>query len=156
MNFLIFLIQQLNACRLQNPIQFVVVLGGPGSGKTTMSQKLCENHQSGGFWLEERPMTGPADHEEAWETTVSASRIAHLSAGALLRHTVKKRGRHWLQIDTLMRDGELVPDHIICSVIAAAIVPIRYHHPNGIVLLDGFPLSENQAQLLDTIGVSHR
>ena len=160
--------------RLRNPIKFVVVLGGLGSGKTTMCKKLCDEYYQNdveSVWKRRRSpsqkrsssrirMQSQSEESEIggtdqYDVTVAASTgnaVAHISAGALLRDTVKKRGRHWLQIDTTMRDGELVPDTIICSCIATAITPFRYNHEGGVVLLDGFPMSEHQADMLDMLG----
>jgi adenylate kinase len=91
----------------------IVLIGPPGSGKGTQSSLLAEHFQ-----------------------------VPQVSTGALLREHVALATRLGAQVSALIAKGELVPDHLVCDVVAA-----RLREPDarrGFVL-DGFPRTQVQA-----------
>jgi adenylate kinase family enzyme/protein-arginine kinase len=72
----------------QPPAHFVFVLGGPGSGKST----VCD-------------------------TLVTQTQLSNLPVGALLRKRVEEGGQYSESIRAAMGQGQLVPDDIIFSLI---------------------------------------
>jgi len=100
--------------RLPRRIKFEVifVLGGPGSGKGTLCEKL--SLQSG---------------------------YEHLSAGDLLREELKSGSQYADMIRTISSQGGLVPAELVISLLSKAMYTIR-NSSNGIkkkFLIDGFP-----------------
>eukprot|EP00951_Prasinocladus_malaysianus_P018367 scaffold146549_cov55-Prasinocladus_malaysianus.AAC.1 len=71
----------------------VVVLGGPGSGKGTLSEKLVEQYG-----------------------------LCHLSSGDLLRAEVASGSDLGKACNTLMVDGKLVPDSVGCGLLKNAMI----------------------------------
>lgn len=133
---------------LQTPIVVVSIIGGPGSGKTTLCKQLAAD-------------------ESLHSVGVS---LCHLSTGSLLRTIAQPRSRgvqhpHAEMIRIMMEGGELVPDNIVCDILQKEITKFRYRAgqyagcaalqtspPTGqlnLVLLDGFPVNVEQANMLD-------
>lgn len=103
--------------QLSNEVIFV--LGGPGSGKGTLCEKLSE--QSG---------------------------YCHLSAGDLLREELKSGSESAEMIKTISSQGGLVPAELVIGLISKAMDTIR-QSSNGRrkkFLIDGFP--RNQENLI--------
>ena len=95
----------------------IVLLGPPGAGKGTQSKRITEHY-----------------------------RIPQVSTGDLLRENVKQGTPLGQQVDALIARGELVPDHLVCDIVAW-----RLREPDaqrGFVL-DGFPRTQKQAAWLD-------
>ena len=95
----------------------IVLLGPPGAGKGTQSHGITQHY-----------------------------RIPQVSTGDLLREHVKQATPLGLEVKELMAKGELVPDHLVCDIVAW-----RLREPDaqrGFVL-DGFPRAEKQAVWLD-------
>jgi adenylate kinase len=95
----------------------IVLLGPPGAGKGTQSHSITQHY-----------------------------RIPQVSTGDLLREHVKQATPLGLEVKELMAKGELVPDHLVCDIVAW-----RLREPDaqrGFVL-DGFPRAEKQAVWLD-------
>lgn len=67
---------------------YIVMLGGPGSGKGTASEKLAEIYN-----------------------------IAHLSTGDMLREEIKKETPLGLEVKDLLSEGKLVSDEIVTKLI---------------------------------------
>ena len=122
--------------RLQTPIRLISLLGGPGSGKSTLCERLLAD-------------------ESLAECGV---RLCHLSTGQLLRQAVQRRSHpQHAMIAVLMADGEPVPDPIVADVLCAEVKRFRYRcaleqqeqeEVNNVALLDGFPFNAAQAQML--------
>jgi len=91
----------------------ILIIGGPGSGKGTICAKLVSDH---GF--------------------------AHLSVGELLRAEVASHSTIGLEVESIMKAGQLVPDDIVMDIVST-----RISHSTCSVLLDGFPRTVKQAEL---------
>ena len=72
---------------------YIVMLGGPGSGKGTASEKLSEIYH-----------------------------ISHISTGDLLREEIKKESELGLQVKGLIAEGKLVSDEIVINLIKNKLV----------------------------------
>jgi adenylate kinase len=99
----------------------LMLLGAPGAGKGTQSSFLKEQFN-----------------------------IPQISTGDMLRAAVRDKTPLGLQVETVMKSGQLVSDEIII-----ALVKERLSQPdcqNG-YLLDGFPRTVNQAQSLIDAGI---
>lgn len=70
-------------------------------------------------------------------------RLAHISTGDILRENRKQGTELGKQAAAYMDSGKLVPDDLIVSMVAEKLLG------DGGFVLDGFPRSEVQAQLLD-------
>lgn len=130
---------------LQTPVVVLSIIGGPGSGKTMLCKRLVAD-------------------ESLRKAGVS---FCHLSTGALLRQAARprhhsKRHPHSEMIRILMDEGELVPNAIVSNIVQNEITEFRYRagryaHCNksqaapqaNLVLLDGFPMTAEQANMLD-------
>ena len=96
----------------------IVLLGPPGAGKGTQSKRIAEHY-----------------------------RIPQVSTGDLLREHVKQGTTLGLQVQALMAKGELVPDNLVCDIVAW-----RLREPDAQrgLILDGFPRTQKQAAWLDS------
>jgi adenylate kinase len=92
----------------------VLLVAPPGAGKGTQAEKLARHYG-----------------------------VAHLSSGELLRQEVKAGTEIGQQASDYLRRGDLVPDELIFTMLAASIV--QASHEGGYVL-DGFPRNLRQAQ----------
>ena len=95
----------------------IVLLGPPGAGKGTQSKRITEHY-----------------------------RIPQVSTGDLLREHVKQGTPLGLQVRDLLAKGELVPDNLVCDIVAW-----RLREPDAQrgFILDGFPRTATQAVWLD-------
>ena len=66
-------------------------------------------------------------------------------------HSLRARRRYIPELAELMDAGKLVPDELICSIVKARLAQ-KDCRDNG-VLLDGFPRTKNQAEVLASVGV---
>src|SRR6478609_1329088 len=96
----------------------IVLLGPPGAGKGTQSKRIAEHY-----------------------------RIPQVSTGDLLREHVKQQTSLGVQVQALMAHGELVPDNLVCDIVAW-----RLREPDAQrgFILDGFPRTQKQAAWLDS------
>jgi adenylate kinase len=96
----------------------IVLLGPPGAGKGTQSKRITEHY-----------------------------RIPQVSTGDLLREHVRHGTALGLQVQEIIARGELVPDHLVCDIVAW-----RLREPDAQrgFILDGFPRTETQAVWLDS------
>jgi len=74
--------------------------------------------------------------------------LAHLSTGDMLRQAVAAETEVGRQAKAIMEEGKLVPDDVICGVVADRIDEADC--ANGFIL-DGFPRTVPQAQALDAM-----
>lgn len=73
--------------------------------------------------------------------------IAHYSTGELLRDEVASGSELGKTIDSYVSAGNLVPLDIVINTIVSAIK----NSPKNVVLIDGFPRSDEQMKALDAI-----
>ncbi len=73
--------------------------------------------------------------------------IAHYSTGELLRDEVAKGSELGKTIDAFVSAGNLVPLDIVINTIVGAIK----NSPKDVILIDGFPRSDEQMKALDAI-----
>lgn len=117
--------------RLNTPVALFAVHGGPGSGKTTVCERLVE-------------LAANVDSDD------SSVAFKHLSSGRLLRSAVRNKSHpEWLAISACMQDGNPVPDQIVLEVMMMEIKRFRFQSDKGVCLLDNFPLNTTQMQLLE-------
>lgn len=97
----------------------LVLFGPPGAGKGTQAKRLEDKYG-----------------------------IAQLSTGEMLRAEVAEQTETGRMADTLMKEGKLVPDALITSMIDTRLD--REDCRNGFIL-DGFPRTVAQAEALDGV-----
>jgi adenylate kinase len=95
----------------------VILLGPPGAGKGTQAKQIVEHYN-----------------------------IPQISTGDILREHVKQGTPLGLQAKALMERGELVPDNLVCDMVAFRLKDEDCHHG---FILDGFPRTAAQAGWLD-------
>ena len=101
----------------------IVFLGAPGSGKGTQAQALAR--------------------QNGWQ---------YLSTGDLLRKLVGSREIRALQAKAFMDRGDLVPDQLMVEILLAQMeIPVQKETSglNDGLILDGFPRTSRQAEVLD-------
>jgi adenylate kinase len=95
-----------------------LIIGAPGSGKTTDAQLIAKKHES----------------------------ITHYSTGDMFRAEVASGSERGALIDSYVSKGNLVPIEIVIETIVTAIK----NAPTDIVIIDGYPRSQEQMTELDT------
>lgn len=101
--------------------RFMLILGKPGGGKGTISQKILEDFP----------------------------RLHHLSTGDLLRQHVRESTKLGKEAKSYMDAGKLVPDHLMIDLVMDDATPVL--EDGGSLLLDGFPRTLCQAEALDQV-----
>ncbi len=96
----------------------VILLGAPGAGKGTQAKTIVEHFG-----------------------------IPQVSTGDLLRDNVERGTQLGLQAKAVMDKGELVPDQLVCDMVAERLS--RPDCARGFIL-DGFPRTVAQAEWLDS------
>ena len=97
----------------------VILFGAPGAGKGTQANFLINEFD-----------------------------LTQISTGDMLREAVKSKTELGKKVETIMANGDLVPDDIIFSLISNRLN--NQDKKNGFIL-DGFPRNLNQAKKLDEI-----
>jgi adenylate kinase len=97
----------------------LVLVGPPGAGKGTQAERLVEDF---GF--------------------------PYYSTGVILRAAIAEGSELGKQVEPLVSNGQLVPDELICEVIAER---FDSGEADDGFLLDGFPRTIVQAEMLDRI-----
>jgi len=103
------------------PIEVLIFLGPPGSGKGTQAEILTEKLN-----------------------------YLHISVGDLLRENISNNTELGKQATSYVNSGELVPDELIIELVNSSIQDLQNKNLQfkG-VILDGFPRTINQAISLD-------
>lgn len=99
------------------------ILGAPGSGKGTQTSRLLKQIPS----------------------------IQSLSSGDILRSHIKNKTSLGNEVSTYMKNGQLVPDSTMVSLISQELQDKRWLDGKTSWLLDGFPRTALQATSLDTV-----
>ncbi|VAW21128.1 Adenylate kinase [hydrothermal vent metagenome] len=97
----------------------IILMGPPGAGKGTQAKFLVDRYS-----------------------------IPQLSTGDILRTAIEEQTPTGLQAKHIMARGDLVPDEIVCGIVAERLDDKAAK--NGFVL-DGFPRTIAQAEALDEI-----
>lgn len=101
--------------KLLTTFRVIFVIGGPASGKGTLSTLLVE---------------------------MMKGMVVHVSSGDLLRLEVRSGSKLGMEVDGIMKRGELVSAEIVIALLEKFI----YNHPGKLLLLDGFPRSIENAK----------
>lgn len=93
-------------------------------------------------------LLGPPGSGKGTAASVLAkdSRWIHLSTGAVLREAIRAGTERGRRIAPYMEGGRLVPDLLVTEIVEER---LEREGPDTTFLLDGFPRTLNQAQLLD-------
>lgn len=94
------------------PARVVLVVGGPGSGKGLLCSRLAKE-----------------------------CNVIHLSCGDMLRDEVAKKTPLGIEVDDIMKRGDLVSSEVITSLLRRRM----RNYPQRRILLDGFPRSLQNA-----------
>ncbi|AXX91859.1 adenylate kinase [Malaciobacter molluscorum LMG 25693] len=94
-----------------------LIIGAPGSGKTTDAELIAEKHEN----------------------------ITHYSTGDMFRAEVASGSQRGKLIDSYVSKGNLVPIDIVIETIVGAIKKA----PTDVVVIDGYPRSQEQMTELD-------
>jgi adenylate kinase len=100
----------------------LVLFGAPGSGKGTQAERLRD-----------------------------AMRLRHVSTGDLLRAAVGAGTELGRRVEGILSKGELVSDEIVLELIKEAVADTRNDPSLQGWMLDGFPRTLGQAEMLDTL-----
>jgi adenylate kinase family enzyme/Ca2+-binding EF-hand superfamily protein len=108
--------------RITAPIHVVYLLGGPGSGKTALGERLVKDLG-----------------------------LIHLSTGEMLRRALRQKENRDVanRIRVSMADGVAVPNDILMPLLQRAIARLRFYRGGGTFVLDGVPVSESQRSQLE-------
>jgi len=77
----------------------------------------------------------------------------HVSTGALLRDALKRQTPVGLLAKSFMDKGSLVPDEVLVGIIDEL---LESADKDDVLLFDGFPRTENQADQLDRLAAKHQ
>ncbi|KAK9371296.1 adenylate kinase-domain-containing protein [Lipomyces kononenkoae] len=105
--------------RLSRPAR-VLLLGPPGSGKGTQTERLLKRFA-----------------------------IPGISSGDILRRNIKDGTDIGLAASSIISQGKLLPDNLMTKVVASELHRRRWLSPSTSWLLDGFPRTQTQANMLD-------
>ncbi len=124
-NFATVAMSSSDADTAENTGKFMLILGKPGGGKGTISNKILNDFPS----------------------------FKHLSTGDLLRKHVRDQTPIGLEAKKHMDNGDLVPDEIMIQLVLndafADSETDETHDEDKSLLLDGFPRTMEQAVALD-------
>jgi len=94
----------------------LILMGPPGAGKGTQAKKICKN-----------------------------LRIPHISTGDLFMKNIEKATPLGLQVQSMIHEGLLVPDHLVVGMVKER---LQEADAKEGFLLDGFPRTLHQGEVL--------
>lgn len=97
----------------------IIIFGPPGSGKGTQSSHLIDKYN-----------------------------LTHVSTGQVIRSEIAAKTEIGKQVDELIENGQLVPDHLIIRLLTDWLE--KQEESNGIIF-DGFPRTTKQAVALKNL-----
>ncbi|TFK54767.1 ADK-domain-containing protein [Heliocybe sulcata] len=109
-------VEQPQAAEHGDGLLRMLIFGKPGAGKGTLSGRLVKKYD-----------------------------ITSLSGGDLLRHEISERTEIGKVAESIMANGDLVPDDLVLKIISSKLDQIRNKH----WILDGFPRTLAQGEMLD-------
>jgi adenylate kinase len=98
------------------PPSHIAIFGRPGSGKSSLAERLSHDH---GYTL--------------------------VLTGELLREAVHRRDPLGVEVESLLKSGNLVPDPAIAALLERTLTD----HGTGRLLFDGFPRTIGQVTILE-------
>jgi adenylate kinase len=75
--------------------------------------------------------------------------VQHISTGAILREEIANKTKLGTEVQAIMASGDLVPDEVVANIIAGKLASVEVREAGFI--LDGFPRTVNQAEILSTL-----
>jgi adenylate kinase len=75
--------------------------------------------------------------------------VQHISTGAILREEIENKTKLGTEVQAIMASGDLVPDEVVANIIAGKLASAEVRETGFI--LDGFPRTVNQAEILSTL-----
>jgi len=84
----------------------------------------------------------------AGRLAAGGSHFRHVSSGDLLRDAVKRQTAAGIEADAYMKRGDLVPDALIAQMVSDLTRGVEKGYT---LLLDGFPRTTPQAEMLDAV-----
>jgi len=75
--------------------------------------------------------------------------VQHISTGAILREEIANGTKLGTEVKSIMASGGLVPDSVVANIIAGKLASEEIR--NSGFILDGFPRTTNQAEILATL-----
>ncbi|AQZ12887.1 ADK2 (YER170W) [Zygosaccharomyces parabailii] len=105
---------------LKRPLR-LLLLGAPGSGKGTQTSRLLKRF--------------PQLHS--------------ISSGDMLRQEIKNESELGKLASSYIAQGKLVPDDLITKLVVTNLLQLGWLKPSATWLLDGFPRTCTQAEILD-------
>mmetsp|Transcript_17440 Transcript_17440/g.26485 ORF Transcript_17440/g.26485 Transcript_17440/m.26485 type:complete len:246 (-) Transcript_17440:143-880(-) len=105
----------------QEESHFILILGKPGGGKGTISNKILADFP----------------------------RLHHMSTGDILRANVRDETALGKEAKSYMDEGKLVPDRLMIDLVVEDAAP--HIEDGDSLLLDGFPRTLGQAKALDEV-----
>jgi adenylate kinase len=80
------------------------------------------------------------------EKLLNTFTCAHIATGDIFRYHIRNKTELGLKVKQYTDNGKLVPDELTVDMVKTELLK---HTDKELVLLDGFPRTINQAQLLD-------
>ena len=82
------------------------------------------------------------------ERLIDFLRVPHLSTGEMLRAAIAQKTAEGKEASSYMQAGQLVPDQLVLGLVTRR---LKEQDCRGGCLLDGFPRTINQAEMLDDL-----